>query len=60
LGKRQLTIEEITRYADRDLLRLLKVMMLSDNEGWSMFSPDRDAQRSDTLETHAELEKLIP
>ena len=54
-----LTTEEITRFVDRDLLRLLKVMMLSDNEGWSMFYPDRDAQRSDTLEVYEELEKLI-
>jgi hypothetical protein len=54
-----LTIDEITRYVDRDLLPLLKVMMLSDNEGWSIFYPDRDTQRSDTLEVYEELEKLI-
>jgi hypothetical protein len=54
-----LTIEEITRYVDRGLLPLLKAMMLADNEGWSMFYPDRDTQRTDTLEAFAELEKLI-
>lgn len=55
-----LTPEEIACYVDRDLLRLLKAMMLSDNEGWSMFYPDRDTQRSDTLKVFEELEKLIP
>jgi hypothetical protein len=55
-----LTTDEITRYIDRDLLHLLRAMMLSDNEGWSMFEPYRDTQRSDTLEWYEEIEKLIP
>lgn len=54
-----LTTREITRYVDRDLLPLLKAMMLADNEGWTLFYPDRDQQRSDTLEVYTELEKLI-
>lgn len=54
-----LTLQEITRYVDRELLPLLKAMMLADNEGWSMFYPDREVQRSDTLEMYATLEKLI-
>ena len=54
-----LTIDEITRYIDRDVLPLLKAMMLSDNEGWSMFYADRETQRSDTLDVYEELEKLI-
>lgn len=54
-----LTLEEISRYVEPDVLPLLKAMMLSDNEGWSMFNPDRDIQRSGTLEVYAELEKLI-
>lgn len=54
-----LTLDEITRYVDRNLLSLLKVMMLSDNEGWSMFYPDRDIQRADTLGFYEELENLI-
>jgi hypothetical protein len=54
-----LTIEEMTRYVDGDRLPLLKAMMLADNEGWSMFCPDRDTQRTDTLEAFGELEKLI-
>jgi hypothetical protein len=55
-----LTIDEIKNYADKNLLPLLKVMMLADNEGWSMFYPaDRDKQRAETLETYAALENLI-
>jgi hypothetical protein len=54
-----LTVDEITHYVDRDLLPLLKVMMLSDNEGWTLFYPERAQQRSDTLEAFEELEKRI-
>jgi hypothetical protein len=55
-----MTEEEIKRHIDRRLLPLLKVMMLADNEGWSLFYPDaRAAQRQDTLEAFEEVEKLI-
>lgn len=55
-----LTIDEIKSYVDKDLLPLLKVMMLADNEGWSTFYPaDRAEQRAETLETFAVLENLI-
>lgn len=52
--------EEIIRYVDRTLLPLLRVMMLADNEGWSIFYPDaRVEQRQDTLEAFAKVERLI-
>ena len=45
-----LTEDEIKRFIDPVLLPLLKVMMLSDNEGWSLFDPEtRARQRRDTL-----------
>ena len=41
-------------------LPLLKVMNLSDNEGWSMFDPDiRTTQRNDTLEAFERWRKFI-
>ena len=54
-----LTDEEIKNYVNRDLAALLKVMMLADNEGWSMFTSDREKQRSETLEVYERIEKLI-
>lgn len=55
-----LSREEISRYITPDLLPLLKVMMLSDNEGWVMFYPEvRKLQRTETLEIFAEIENLI-
>lgn len=55
-----LTEEEITRFVHPTLLPLLKVMMLSDNEGWSLFDPEtRAQQREDTLKAFREVEQLI-
>jgi len=55
-----LTEDEIQRFISPILLPLLKVMMLSDNEGWSLFYPeDRDRQYKDTLAAFQELEKII-
>ena len=52
--------EELRRHIDRSLLPLLKVMMLADNEGWSMFYPNaRAEQRQDTLEAFEEVDKLL-
>ena len=51
---------EIRRYISQSLLPLLQVMMLSDNEGWSMFDPEtRARQRKDTLEAFRRVELLI-
>ncbi len=54
------TVVEIERYINPALFPLLRVMMLSDNEGWSMFFPEtRARQRSDTLKVFAHVESLI-
>lgn len=54
-----LTDEEIKLYFSKDLFPLLKVMNLADNEGWTIFSPGRETQRSETLEAFERVEKLI-
>jgi len=53
------TDNEIIKFIDPELLPLLKVMMLADNEGWTMFYPERKQQRKETLETFEKMEKLI-
>ncbi len=56
-----LTEAEIGRYISPSLLPLLQVMMLSDNEGWSMFEPEtRARQRKDTLQAFQRIEKSLP
>jgi hypothetical protein len=40
-----LTDEEIKRYISPSLFPLLRAMMYSDNEGWSLFQPDTRARR---------------
>jgi len=56
-----LTEEESRRYINSSLLPLLRVMMLSDNEGWSLFDPEtRVRQRRDTLKAFERLEAVIP
>jgi hypothetical protein len=55
-----LTEDETKRFIDPALLPLLRVMMLVDNEGWSMFEPEvRARQRKDTLDVFAKLESMI-
>lgn len=55
-----LTDDEARRYIDLKLLPLLRVMMLSDNEGWSLFDPEtRTRQRRDTLQVFEKLEAMI-
>ncbi len=54
-----LTEEQIKSYITRPFMPLLKVMMLSDNEGWVMFSPERELQRKETLEAFQKVEKII-
>lgn len=52
--------EEAQRYIHRDLLPLLRVMMLSDNEGWSLFDPETRARlRHDTLNVFGKLEQVV-
>jgi len=54
-----LSNEEIKRYITNGLEPLLKVMMLSDNEGWVMFSSERQQQRNETLQVFEMIERLI-
>jgi len=55
-----LTDDETKKIISPTLFPLLKVMMLVDNEGWSMFEPeDRARQRRDTLDVFTKVELLI-
>lgn len=54
-----LTDEEVTKYFDRELILILKVMNLGDGEGWSMFDVSRETLRNDTLEAFKKVERLI-
>jgi hypothetical protein len=55
-----LTENETKRFLDPNLLPLLKVMMLADNEGWSLFDPEtRARQRRDTLQAFQRIERII-
>jgi len=55
-----LTNDEIKRYISPAFLPLLKIMMLGDNEGWSLFETEtRQRQRRDTLAAFQEVEKII-
>lgn len=55
-----LTEAEIKRYITPALFPLLQVMMLGDNEGWSLFNPEiRARQRRDALETYNTLRHLL-
>jgi hypothetical protein len=55
-----LTEDEIQRFIGQSLLPLLKVMHLSDNEGWSMFYPEiRRQQRKDTLKAFEKIDEII-
>jgi hypothetical protein len=55
-----LTMEEARQYINASLFPLLRIMMLSDNEGWSLFDPEtRTRQRQDTLAAFEEVRQLI-
>ena len=55
-----LTESEIKRFINPSMFPLLRAMMLSDNEGWSMFDPEtRARQRQDTLQAFEKIEQLI-
>ncbi|MFM8425357.1 MAG: hypothetical protein ACKOBL_09275 [Chloroflexota bacterium] len=55
-----LTEDEMQRFINPPLFPLLKVMMLSDNEGWSMFNPMvRDQQKRDALIAFERIQELI-
>ena len=55
-----LTEDEIQRFISPSLFPLLKVMMLSDNEGWSLFEPKvRDQQKRDAIIAFARIQELV-
>lgn len=54
-----LTDEEIESYIDRRLFALLKVMHLADNDGWTLFEPERESYVSETLEAFERVHKII-
>jgi hypothetical protein len=55
-----LTEQETRHFVDPEVLPLLKVMMLSDNEGWSLFEPEtRARQRRDTLQAFQKIEQIV-
>ena len=55
-----LTDEEIKRFIEPDLFPLLRVMMLADNEGWSLFDPEKQSQRrTDAERAFQHIETLI-
>jgi len=55
-----LTENEIKQYINSNLFPLLRIMMLSDNEGWSLFEPEtRKQQCRDALEAFEKVKVLI-
>ena len=55
-----LSDNEIASYIDKNLLPLLKVMMLADNEGWAMFYPeDRKKQYDETVRAFNQVDELV-
>ena len=56
-----LTDEEIKRFIRPSLFPLLRAMMHSDNEGWSLFHPETRLQRRrDADQAFERIEKIIP
>jgi hypothetical protein len=55
-----LTENQVRQLINPSLLSLLRVMMLSDNEGWSLFEPEvREQQRRDAAVAFEKVDKLI-
>jgi hypothetical protein len=55
-----LTDTEIKQFITPSLFPFLKVMMMGDNEGWSLFEPEvRKRQYKDTLEAFERIQKII-
>ena len=55
-----LTDEEIKRFITPELFPFLKVMMMGDNEGWSLFDPQvRQQQYDDAVEAFEKVQKMV-
>jgi hypothetical protein len=55
-----LTNAEMKKYFNKELAALLLIMMLGDNDGWTLFYPDaRENQRDDIIDKFEKIEKLI-
>jgi hypothetical protein len=55
-----LTDEEMRLFISPALFPLLKVMMLSDNEGWSLFEPEvRAQQKQDALKAFERIQEIV-
>jgi hypothetical protein len=55
-----LSMDEIAHFVDKDLIRLLRAMMLADNEGWDIFYPEsRARQRAETLDAFERIANRI-
>jgi len=54
-----LSDDQIIQNIDESLLPLLRVMHLADNEGWTLFEPEREQYRSETLEAFERVERMI-
>lgn len=55
-----LTDAEVKRFITPNLFPVLKVMMMGDNEGWSLFNPEiRKRQYEDTLKAFKKVQRLV-
>ena len=54
-----LSDEELRLYLNMDMVKLLKVMHLADNDGWTLFQPEREAYRQEALDAFEKIEDLI-
>jgi len=54
-----LTDDELKKYIDHELLFLLRVMHLADNDGWTLFEPERESYIRETLKAFERVEGLI-
>ena len=55
-----LTDMEVKRFITPNLLPLLRVMMMGDNDGWSLFDTEiRERQYADTIEAFEKVKRLV-
>jgi len=55
-----LTNDEMKKYFNKELVALLFVMLLADNDGWTLFGPEyREKQRADIIDKFQKIERLL-